>query len=267
MLRANEFSRLEIVDRLIATAKDGSNVEFVEQFALGQGVTHPLLSLGRLLRQGWVLSRDQDERQLEHHERGLQIPARLERNSLVMEVQVCAIRSEEDEDVIMEEKDGEMPPEVAGSGEEKKNEAREEKVESPEVEHAEKMSKGDVTPGYTSEDTVQQVHDHESSDGRVQSRLARWNKKLQPVKKEPIELSPEDSQGVGEMCQGVIAEGQPKFVNRPWILGQHHCTSKSLSRTSWVHFQGTGHAGECSRLAHLAKWDHGPLQSQCYVFS
>ena len=34
--------------RLIATAKDGSNVEFVEQFALGQGVTHPLLSLGRL---------------------------------------------------------------------------------------------------------------------------------------------------------------------------------------------------------------------------
>ncbi|CAK8994567.1 unnamed protein product, partial [Durusdinium trenchii] len=61
------------------------------------------------------------------------------------------------------------------------------------------------------------VHDDESSDGRVQSRLARWNKKLQPVKKEPIELSPEDSHGVGEMCQGVIVEGQPKFVNRPWI--------------------------------------------------
>ena len=70
---------------------------------------------------------------------------------MVMEVQVCAVRSEEDEDVIMEEKDGEMPPEVAGSGEERKDEAREEKVESPEVEHAEKMSKGDVTPGYTSE--------------------------------------------------------------------------------------------------------------------
>ncbi|CAK9052235.1 unnamed protein product [Durusdinium trenchii] len=138
-------------------------------------------------------------------------------NSLVMEVQVCAIRSEEDEDVVMEEKDIEMPPEVAGSGEERKNETREEKVESPEVEHAEKMSKGDVTPGYTSEDTVQQVHDDESSDGRVQNRLARWNKKLQPVKKEPIELSPEDSQGVGEMRQGLIVEGQPKFVNRPWI--------------------------------------------------
>ena len=61
------------------------------------------------------------------------------------------------------------------------------------------------------------MHDDESSDGRVQSRLARWNKKLQPVKKEPIELSPEDSHGVGEMCQGVIVEGQPKFVNRPWI--------------------------------------------------
>ena len=41
--------------RLIATAKDGCSVEFVEQFALGQGVTHPLLSLDRLLRQGWVL--------------------------------------------------------------------------------------------------------------------------------------------------------------------------------------------------------------------
>lgn len=79
------------------------------------------------------------------------------------------------------------------------------------------MSKGDITPGYTSEDTVHQVHDDESSDGRTQSRLARWRKKLQPVKKEPIELSPEESQGVGEMCQGVIDEGHPKFVNKPWI--------------------------------------------------
>ena len=32
-----------------------------------------------------------------------------------MEVQVCAIRSDEDEDVIMEERDNEVLPEVAGS--------------------------------------------------------------------------------------------------------------------------------------------------------
>ena len=107
--------------RLVATAKDGAThlVEFVEQFALGQGATHPLLSLG-LLRQGWVLSRDRDELLLEHRERSLQIPARLERNSLVMEVQVCAVRSEEDDDVTMEEKECAMPPEVAGSKEEKR---------------------------------------------------------------------------------------------------------------------------------------------------
>lgn len=32
---------------LIATAKDGSNVEFVEKFARGQGGTHPFVICGR----------------------------------------------------------------------------------------------------------------------------------------------------------------------------------------------------------------------------
>ena len=34
---------------------------------------------------------------LDHPQRGLQIPTRLERNSLVMDVKVCAVRAEGDE--------------------------------------------------------------------------------------------------------------------------------------------------------------------------
>ena len=40
---------------LQAYTRSGEMVEFVEQFVLGVGVTHPLLSFGRLLRQGWAL--------------------------------------------------------------------------------------------------------------------------------------------------------------------------------------------------------------------
>ena len=121
MLRANEFSR-EIVDSgWLLRQKMGRRIlwSLLSNLLLVKGATHPLLSLG-LLRQGWVLSRDRDELLLEHRERSLQIPARLERNSLVMEVQVCAVRSEEDDDVTMEEKECAMPPEVAGSKEEKR---------------------------------------------------------------------------------------------------------------------------------------------------
>ena len=70
--------------RLQAKTRDGEVIEFMEQFAPGQGVTHPLLSFGRLLRQGW-----------HDPQRGLQIPTRLERNSLVMDVKVCAVRAED----------------------------------------------------------------------------------------------------------------------------------------------------------------------------
>ena len=84
--------------RLQAYTRDGELIEFVEQFALGVGVSHPLLSFGRLLKQGWVLSRDQDGLYVEHPEKKMKIPARLERNSLVMDVQVCAVRADETED-------------------------------------------------------------------------------------------------------------------------------------------------------------------------
>ena len=84
--------------RLQAYTRDGELIEFVEQFALGVGVSHPLLSFGRLLKQGWVLSRDQDGLYVEHPEKKMKIPARLERNSLVMDVQVCAVRADEMED-------------------------------------------------------------------------------------------------------------------------------------------------------------------------
>ncbi|CAK9026497.1 unnamed protein product [Durusdinium trenchii] len=84
--------------RLQAYTRDGELIEFVEQFALGVGVSHPLLSFGRLLKQGWVLSRDQDGLYVEHPERKMKIPARLERNSLVMDVQVCAVRADDMDD-------------------------------------------------------------------------------------------------------------------------------------------------------------------------
>ena len=84
--------------RLQAYTRDGELIEFVEQFALGVGVSHPLLSFGRLLKQGWVLSRDQDGLYVEHPERKMKIPARLERNSLVMDVRVCAVRADDMDD-------------------------------------------------------------------------------------------------------------------------------------------------------------------------
>ena len=84
--------------RLQAYTRDGELIEFVEQFALGVGVSHPLLSFGRLLKQGWVLSRDQDGLHVERPEKKMKIPARLERNSLVMDVQVCAVRADETEE-------------------------------------------------------------------------------------------------------------------------------------------------------------------------
>ena len=48
---------------------------------------------------------DQHGLYLEHPEKKMQIPARLERNSLVMDVKVCAVRAEEDVD---EERQKEM---------------------------------------------------------------------------------------------------------------------------------------------------------------
>lgn len=43
--------------RLSAETRDGKNVQFVENFALGN-VSHPLMCMGKLLRQGWTLQKD-----------------------------------------------------------------------------------------------------------------------------------------------------------------------------------------------------------------
>ena len=219
--------------RLQAHTRSGEMVEFVEQFALGVGVTHPLLSFGRLLRQGWVLSRDQQGLCLEHPEKKMQIPARLERNSLVMDVKVCAIRAEEDVD---EEQKKEIEAMAANDRAQAMNESEERKEEKKIPEEAEadrgvkrsveeqielekvakeedetlavavmkELSEQVVTdddvhveenpmkksrlkenedipqrsPGYTTEESGGEimVEGSSSEDGKVQEKLARWEK-------------------------------------------------------------------------------------------
>ena len=80
--------------RLVAKTKHGEEIEFVENFALGEGVSHPLLSMGKLFRSGGTVQNDGPGLFLTNSEKAVQIPARLERNSLVMDVRVCAIRAE-----------------------------------------------------------------------------------------------------------------------------------------------------------------------------
>ncbi|CAK9116129.1 unnamed protein product, partial [Durusdinium trenchii] len=248
--------------RLQAHTRSGEMVEFVEQFALGVGVTHPLLSFGRLLRQGWVLSRDQQGLCLEHPEKKMQIPARLERNSLVMDVKVCAIRAEEDVD---EEQKKEIEAMAANDraqamneGEERKEEKKipeeaeadrgvkrsaEEQIELERVAKEEdetlavmkELSEQVVTdddvqveenpmkksrlkenedipqrsPGYTTEESGGEimVEGSSSEDGRVQEKMARWEKwrlKKIEVKSEPMELTDSPMEELMEAGQHVF---------------------------------------------------------------
>ena len=248
--------------RLQAHTRSGEMVEFVEQFALGVGVTHPLLSFGRLLRQGWVLSRDHQGLCLEHPEKKMQIPARLERNSLVMDVKVCAIRAEEDVD---EEQKKEIEAMAANDraqamneGEERKEEKKipeeaeadrgvkrsaEEQIELERVAKEEdetlavmkELSEQVVTdddvqveenpmkksrlkenedipqrsPGYTTEESGGEimVEGSSSEDGRVQEKMARWEKwrlKKIEVKSEPMELTDSPMEELTEAGQHVF---------------------------------------------------------------
>ena len=108
--------------RLSAETRDGQSVQFVENFALGN-VSHPLMCMGKLLRQGWTLQRDGCGMFLRHEASGVDVPARLERNSLVMDVKVCAVmvgtedeeREEEKEDEEDEIEGGEDAPFAAGA--------------------------------------------------------------------------------------------------------------------------------------------------------
>ncbi|CAK9042426.1 unnamed protein product, partial [Durusdinium trenchii] len=190
--------------RLQAYTGAGEMVEFVEQFAMGVGVTHPLMSFGRLLKQGWVLPRDSQGLYVEHKEKDLKIPARLERNSLVMDVRVCAVRAEDNETLEMEEQEKEkvseeedqqmlaLMQELSQQVEPDATRVRVEegptkKLKGEEVEDSQR------SPGYTTEESGDVfVEASSSEDGNVQARMARWqNWKLRKgmVKDEPLELS------------------------------------------------------------------------------
>ncbi len=76
--------------RLSAETRDGQSVQVVGGFALGN-ISHPLMCTGKPLRQGWTLQRDGDGLFLRHEISRVDIPARLERNCLVMDVKVCTV--------------------------------------------------------------------------------------------------------------------------------------------------------------------------------
>ena len=80
--------------KIEAEMRHGGKIEFIENFAVG-AVSHPILCFGKLLKQGWVISKDGSELFM-NHPTGAEVPIRLERNSLVMDVQIlCNHRGEE----------------------------------------------------------------------------------------------------------------------------------------------------------------------------
>ena len=81
--------------RLPVMTRDGKQVEFVEDFALG-GVSHPLMSTGKLLRQAWSVQLDELGEPFIQHASGVEVSARLDRNSLVMDARICVIDLEGD---------------------------------------------------------------------------------------------------------------------------------------------------------------------------
>lgn len=58
--------------RLQVMTRDGKQVEFVEDFALG-GVSHPLMSMGKLLRQGWSVQSDPSGQPYIRHNSGIEV--------------------------------------------------------------------------------------------------------------------------------------------------------------------------------------------------
>ena len=82
--------------KIEAEMRHGGKVEFIENFAVG-AVSHPILCFGKLLRQGWVISKDGSELFM-NHPTGAEVPIRLERNSLGMDVQIRAITVEKKEE-------------------------------------------------------------------------------------------------------------------------------------------------------------------------
>ena len=82
--------------KIEAEMRHGGKIEFIENFAVG-AVSHPILCFGKLLRQGWVISKDGSELFM-NHPTGAEVPIRLERNSLVMDVQIRAITVEKKEE-------------------------------------------------------------------------------------------------------------------------------------------------------------------------
>ncbi len=82
--------------KIEAETSHGGKIEFIENFAVG-AVSHPILCFGKLLRQGWVISKEGSELFM-NHPTGAEVPIRLERNSLVMDVQIRAITLERKEE-------------------------------------------------------------------------------------------------------------------------------------------------------------------------
>ena len=79
-----------------AEMRHGGKIEFIENFAAG-AASHPILCFGKLLRQGCVISKEGSELFM-NHPTGAEVPTRLERNSLVMDVQIRAITLEKNEE-------------------------------------------------------------------------------------------------------------------------------------------------------------------------
>ena len=69
---------------MVAEIRSGGKIEFLESFAVG-AVSHPLMCFGKLVSQGWVINKEGSELFI-NHPTGVQVPIRLERNSLVMDV-------------------------------------------------------------------------------------------------------------------------------------------------------------------------------------
>ena len=131
--------------RLSAETRDGQSVQFVENFALGN-VSHPLMCMGKLLRQGWTLQKDGCGLFLRHEASEVDIPARLERNSLVMDVKVCAVVADEEEG---DDSGGAEVPDADG------REEQGPETSEPEVEEIDESLRICILKGYISRELVQ----------------------------------------------------------------------------------------------------------------
>ena len=280
--------------RLQAQTRDGEVIEFIEQFALGVGVTHPLLSFGRLLKQGWGLSKDDHGLFLEHPEKTVKIPARLERNSLVMDVKICAVRAEGDEpeelqvnavsggrEEAVESGGDARPPEhpstPAGESAAAACEKGDNEDDDVTMELMHQLSNEDDpgqdesrSPGYTTEESGDiMVKGSSSEDGKVKEKLARWerwNFKFKEVKKEPVELaSPEEQvrpvRGAPRQLHGYISRELGLLERLPgWHALPNGIVVHSKPMASHFHDPSSSFGDEwCGRLT-LAKMTDGSDQ-------